>query len=67
MTTYYRVGLAQDFPDPSDKYYDGECVAIDKAESMHAAYGFNLPIVVRDDRDEPVWVFVLGGQFRRVT
>ncbi len=62
MSEYYRVGIASR-PDPHDMVCATESDAIECAQKMS---GFNTAVAIWDDRDEPVWVFVLGEQFRRV-
>jgi len=46
--------------------YSVEADAIERAGRMAAAYGFNTPIAVWDDRGDPAWLFMLGEQFRRM-
>jgi hypothetical protein len=60
----WRVGIARD-PVPCDRFFDSEWEAIEKATVMAAVYGFNEPIAIWDERDEPAWIFMLGAQFRR--
>lgn len=61
----YRVGIATD-PQPEDRIYDCEQQAIEKAQDMVDAYGVKTPIAVWDEQDDPVWLFLLGEQFRKV-
>ena len=65
MSDIYRVGRAND-PQPEDPTYVREADAIERAQRMADAYGFNAPIGVWDRFGEPVWLFMLGEQFRRV-
>lgn len=62
---FWRVGIAND-PKPEDKIYDREEDAIAKAASMASAQGYYTPVAVWDCHGDPVWLFMLGYQFRRV-
>lgn len=64
MSERWRVGLAND-PKPEDPVYDDESAAVERGQAMADAYGFNAPVAVWGD-DRPVWLFMLGEQFRRV-
>ncbi len=63
MSEFYRVGIVSR-PDEHDMVCATESDAIECARKMSS---FNTAVAVWDDRDEPVWIFVLGEQFRRVT
>jgi hypothetical protein len=63
--TWYQVGIAND-PRHGDKYYDDEPTALAKAREMADAYGFNTPVAVWTNQDEPLWVLLLGEKFKRV-
>lgn len=60
---HWRVGRAAD-PQPEDPVFVTENDAIERARKMADAYGFNTPVAVWNV-DEPVWVFLMGQQFRR--
>lgn len=59
----WRVGLA-DSPAPQDRSFDSEDDAIKEAAAMAEIIGFYSPVAVWDHRDDPVWLFMLGCQFR---
>lgn len=63
MSEYYRVGIASR-PDEYDMICATESDAIKCSRKMSS---FSTAVAVWDDRDEPIWIFVLGEQFRRVT
>jgi hypothetical protein len=61
----WRVGIAAD-PLPEDRRYDDEREAIEAAARMVEAQGWNVAVAVWDERDDPVWLFMLGEQFKRM-
>jgi hypothetical protein len=61
----FRVGVAND-PQETDPVFANEQHAVECAQSTANALGFYVPVVVWDVRAEPLWVFILGEQFRRL-
>lgn len=62
MSTY-RVGLALD-PQPEDREYGEQWLALEKAQKMADAYGVNMPVAVWEG-DRPLWLYFMGEKFRR--
>lgn len=65
----FRVGMATS-PQAEDPAFVNEAEAIEYAQEQTKIpgklYGFNIPVAIWDQLDNPVWLFILGEQFRRV-
>jgi hypothetical protein len=62
----FRVGFAID-PQPEDRVFDTEQEALEKGRKMADAFGWNTAIAIWDEADEPLWIFLIGGLFKRTT
>lgn len=59
---WWKVGIATD-PQPEDKRYSTLDSAMDRAEKMSAAHGFNTPVAIWDSQDVIVHLFLCGQVF----
>ena len=61
----YIVGIAK-WPKVSDQEFDDESAAIERAVCLAREQGFYEAVAVWDEQRDPVWLFMLGEQFRKV-
>lgn len=62
---HFCVGVAAD-PQPEDRIYPSEAAAIEAAAHLAECQGFTRAVAVWDEMDQPLRLFMLGQQFRRV-